>query len=485
MGDVFISYKQDERERMRPIAEGLSALGVDVWFDERLQPDRTFTDEIQDVMNNCRAQIVCWSPAAAASEWVRGEAEVARQRGVLVAVMIEPCALPPPFNMHHAENLSGWTGDARHPGWRKIAEAVGRKLGRPGLGELAALAQSNDAATWKKWAQKYPDDPKADEAWAKIESLEVSAARERLARDRDAARKPPPQPAPAIQPPPSASAPIEAPRPGASPLVAIVAVVAAVALLGGLYVSWRAFQPTQTDAIAATEPSLESAASSPDASAVPTEVAAEAPAPAPAEVQPDPAQSAIAALNAVPARYWSAYDAPVILHRVLRNTTMESLRAAAASDARAKVALGHALQFGLRAERDEAAAARLYRQASAAGNARAAYDLGYMYSGGAAAVTQDMAEAFRLYRLAADRGNARAQNEIGVSLAHGLNIERDREAGARYLRAGAAQNYSTALSNLASLEPYEESQRLIAASSEAERAERDLSRAALTFFGLD
>ena len=32
MGEVFISYKQEERERMRP-AEGLRALGVDTWFD--------------------------------------------------------------------------------------------------------------------------------------------------------------------------------------------------------------------------------------------------------------------------------------------------------------------------------------------------------------------------------------------------------------------------------------------------------------------
>ena len=138
MAEVFISYKQEERERMRPIAEGLRALGVDVWFDERLQPDRSFTEEIHDVMRQCKAQVVCWSPAAMASEWVRGEAEIARQRGVLIALMIEPCELSPPFNMHHTENLAGWSGDAKHPGWRKIVDALGRKLGRLGLADFAA-----------------------------------------------------------------------------------------------------------------------------------------------------------------------------------------------------------------------------------------------------------------------------------------------------------------------------------------------------------
>ena len=46
---------------------------------------------------------------------------------MLVAVMVRPCALPPPFNTHHAENLS--LERRGRPSWRKL----GRKLGRPGL----------------------------------------------------------------------------------------------------------------------------------------------------------------------------------------------------------------------------------------------------------------------------------------------------------------------------------------------------------------
>jgi len=189
MGEIFISYKQEERERMRPIAHGLRALGVDVWFDERPQPDRSFTEEITQLVQSCKAQLVCWSPAAVASEWVRGEAEKGRQRGILIAVMIEPCDLPPPFNMHHAENMQGWSGDARHNGWRKVCDAIGRKLERPGLGELAALQVSDDATAWKKWAQKYSTDPLVEEAWAKAEELEIGAARQRMVQEREAARR--------------------------------------------------------------------------------------------------------------------------------------------------------------------------------------------------------------------------------------------------------------------------------------------------------
>lgn len=189
MSEVFISYKQEERERMRPIAAGLRALKVEVWFDERLSPDRPFTEEIENVANTCGAQLVCWSPAAVKSEWVRGEAEVGRQRGTLVQAMIEPCTLSPPFNVIHAENISDWTGAPEHGGWQKILDTVGRKIGRPGLAELALLQGSPVADDWKKWATKYPSDPCAEEAWTKAESLHLDAERGRLAKEWQATRK--------------------------------------------------------------------------------------------------------------------------------------------------------------------------------------------------------------------------------------------------------------------------------------------------------
>jgi len=189
MSDVFISYKQEERERMRPIAEALRALQLDVWFDARLQPDRAFTEEIRQEMEHCRAQLVCWSPAAMRSEWVRGEAEIARQRGVLISVVIEPTTLDPPFNMHHAENLTGWAGTWSNEGWLKVVDAIGRKVGRPGLRELALLQDSLDSDRWQKWAERYPADPCAEDAWAKAEALHIESERTRLARQRDEARK--------------------------------------------------------------------------------------------------------------------------------------------------------------------------------------------------------------------------------------------------------------------------------------------------------
>jgi len=131
--DVFITYKREDRDRAQIIVDALRTLGADVWIDDQLTPGASFSDEIYEEIEFCRAQIVCWSPAAAASDWVRGEAEIGRQRGVLICVTLEPCQVRPPFNVLHSEDLSGWRGEATHAGWRKVLETLAARLDRPAL----------------------------------------------------------------------------------------------------------------------------------------------------------------------------------------------------------------------------------------------------------------------------------------------------------------------------------------------------------------
>lgn len=502
MGDVFISYKQDERERMRPIANGLRELGVDVWFDERLQPDRSFTEEIQDVMSRCKAQIVCWSPAAMASEWVRGEAEFARQRAVLVAVLIEPCTLLPPFNMHHAENLAGWTGDPRHPGWRKVCDAIGRRLGREGLGELAALQASDDAAAWKKWAQRFPNDPAAEVAWAKAEELEIGAARARMARDREAATRigqraardgvaAPPLSPPAHTPPP-------APARGGSVTTYLIA-GAVVALFGAGAASYFLW-PRGGGEIVAEAPTL-------DAPAVPesavTEVDASPTAPEPPASQQgaaasapavDPAAAAIAVINSISVREWAQTSTTRLMERVVASSAIASLRAAAdAGNARAQVLFGiandqfdddplpynpqiaeryyrrsaeqgdaigqfyHARQIWVPGGRgidatQYAEAERWYKRSADQGFAAAQVNLGQLYVR-ASGVDRpaDYATAARYYRLAADQGNTWAMAELGQLYLTGSGVRQDRGEGLRLLREAARRDNTQAQYTLRNL----------------------------------
>ena len=148
LADVFISYKRRLRPVVEHLAAALRARGVSVWFDARLEPGDGFSDEISREVRSAACVLVCWSNDAFAhggdtNAWVRGEATIGRERGTLVSVQVEPTDFDPPWNMMHHEDLVGWataagTGAANDPRWLKVLDAVGRKIGRPGLGTPVA-----------------------------------------------------------------------------------------------------------------------------------------------------------------------------------------------------------------------------------------------------------------------------------------------------------------------------------------------------------
>ena len=65
-----------------------------------------------------------WSAEAARSQWVRAEADIAREAGTLVQVTIDGTIPPLPFNQIQCADLKGWNGDTNAPGWRKVESSV-------------------------------------------------------------------------------------------------------------------------------------------------------------------------------------------------------------------------------------------------------------------------------------------------------------------------------------------------------------------------
>ena len=146
MADVFISYKREERAAVERIAKLLGEQGLSIWFDARLPSGQSFDEEINRELHAAKAVLVCWSPSAIASDWVRAEATIGRERNVLVAVMLAPAQLYPPFNLVHAADLTQWTGNEDHPGWLATLARIGALTGRTDLvakGEAFAAADAN------------------------------------------------------------------------------------------------------------------------------------------------------------------------------------------------------------------------------------------------------------------------------------------------------------------------------------------------------
>ena len=130
MSEVFISYKREERDKARSIAEALAKRGFSVWWDIDLLPGDKFADEIAAVIEHAKAAVVLWSEAAINSAFVRAEASRAANRNILIPVRLDDCELPLPHDGLHTLDLSSWEGSANDRMLDPLISAVEKKIGR-------------------------------------------------------------------------------------------------------------------------------------------------------------------------------------------------------------------------------------------------------------------------------------------------------------------------------------------------------------------
>jgi tetratricopeptide (TPR) repeat protein len=124
MADVFLSYARPSAKAAKLVAGALRASGYSVWFDESLPAHRAYTDVIQEQLESARAVIVLWSTEAVRSQWVRSEANRARETGRLVQVRLDDSRLPMPFDQIHCLDLTRWLGNLAAPPWQGVVASV-------------------------------------------------------------------------------------------------------------------------------------------------------------------------------------------------------------------------------------------------------------------------------------------------------------------------------------------------------------------------
>ena len=124
MADVFISYARSTARFAKAAAEALSSAGYSVWFDEDLPAHRAYADVISERLDEAKAVLVLWSREAAASHWVRSEANRAREKGILVQASVDGTRPPMPFDQIQCADLRGWRGNQAASAWTKLRESV-------------------------------------------------------------------------------------------------------------------------------------------------------------------------------------------------------------------------------------------------------------------------------------------------------------------------------------------------------------------------
>ena len=184
MGDIFISYKREERVHAERIARALRARGLAVWWDADMLPGDEYRQRTHEVLRTCKAAIVVWSKEAAASGWVLDEAQIAKDRGVLVPVVVEQGApIPIGFGQLHAHTLVGWSGDSTDALFQPVLTAVERLVGARSASGSDENAEAD--AEVRLWRGVQDSNIKADfEAYLARYPTGVfsSLARERLER---------------------------------------------------------------------------------------------------------------------------------------------------------------------------------------------------------------------------------------------------------------------------------------------------------------
>jgi formylglycine-generating enzyme required for sulfatase activity len=130
MSEIFISCASERRRAAEHLAAVLSHYGYSAWFDHEQFKGAAFAPEIDRRMRDARAAVVLWCALSAVSRRVVADAGFARELGVLVPVMIEPCELPATFRSVDLIDLTPWDGSPRSDRLDPLLDALESRTGR-------------------------------------------------------------------------------------------------------------------------------------------------------------------------------------------------------------------------------------------------------------------------------------------------------------------------------------------------------------------
>lgn len=108
MAQVFISYAQQDRSRVRSLVEALEGQGLTVFWDPKLRAGEMYRIVLRSELDAAACVVAVWSTTSVRSDWVIWEASHGKRRKILVPVLIDDLdalELPPEFSGQHAQRI--------------------------------------------------------------------------------------------------------------------------------------------------------------------------------------------------------------------------------------------------------------------------------------------------------------------------------------------------------------------------------------------
>jgi adenylate cyclase len=124
MSDVFVSYARSTESQAKEIADALRGEGFSVWRDDEIPAHKPYAEVIEERLRASKAVLVIWSADATKSQWVRAEADAARELGTLIQVTIDGTLPPLPFNQIQCAVVECSGRGVGGKGWDKLTSSV-------------------------------------------------------------------------------------------------------------------------------------------------------------------------------------------------------------------------------------------------------------------------------------------------------------------------------------------------------------------------
>ena len=89
MADIFLSYSSEDISRAKALVEILEGQGWSVFWNLKIRVGKQFDQILIEELREAQCVVVLWSRQSVQSDWVKGEAEIGKERGVLIPVLID------------------------------------------------------------------------------------------------------------------------------------------------------------------------------------------------------------------------------------------------------------------------------------------------------------------------------------------------------------------------------------------------------------
>ncbi len=152
MSDIFISYNHEDRLRAEMFAKALEGRGWSIFWDRTIPIGKTWRETIGRELSEARCVIVLWSNTSVESEWVREEADDARQRRVLVPVRIDDIQPPMGFRGIQTADLVNWNAGETTPAFDRLIADIGALIEAPSMNVFSAPSQNTPSGRPEKAA---------------------------------------------------------------------------------------------------------------------------------------------------------------------------------------------------------------------------------------------------------------------------------------------------------------------------------------------